>query len=126
MPEGFEKFLVELGGELVYKKRFLDHHRFDDSELEAFFDDAQKAGAQLAVCTEKDAVRIRADLPAPIPFYYTKLEIDILKGDDDFESAVEKICFPKRQSDKGEALDGRLQPARLRNFVPSCDTSRQL
>lgn len=103
VPEGFEKFLVELGGELVYKKRFLDHHRFDDSELEAFFDDAKKAGAQLAVCTEKDAVRIRADLPAPIPFYYTKLEIDILKGDDDFESAVEKICFPKRQSDKQAA-----------------------
>ena len=100
VPEGFEKFLVELGGTLVYKKRFLDHHRFDDSELEAFFADAKNAGAQLAVCTEKDAVRIRTDLPAPIPFYYTKLEIDILKGGDDFESAVEKICFPKRQSDK--------------------------
>ena len=99
VPEGFEKFLVELGGEIVYKKRFLDHHRFDDAELDAFFDAAKNAGAQLAVCTEKDAVRIRPDLKTEIPFYYTKLEIDILRGEEDFESAVEKICFPKRESD---------------------------
>lgn len=99
VPEGFEKFLVELGGEIVYKKRFLDHHRFDDAELDAFFDAAKNAGAQLAVCTEKDAVRIRPDLKTAIPFYYTKLEIDILRGEEDFESAVEKICFPKRESD---------------------------
>ncbi len=99
VPEGFENFLTQLGGEIVYKKRFLDHHRFDDIELETFFDNAVKAGADFAVCTEKDAVRIRTDLSTPIPFYYTKLEIDIIDGNEDFEAAVEKICFPKRHSD---------------------------
>ena len=44
-------------------------------------------------------MRIRPDLKTAIPFYYTKLEIDILRGEEDFESAVEKICFPKRESD---------------------------
>ena len=99
VPEGFEKFLTQLGGEIVYKKRFLDHHRFDDIELETFFKNAVESGAEFAVCTEKDAVRIRTDLATPIPFYYTKLEIDIIYGDEDFESAVEKICFPKRKAD---------------------------
>lgn len=99
VPEGFENFLTQLGGKIVYRKRFLDHHRFDDIELETFFNNAVNAGADFAVCTEKDAVRIRTDLVTPIPFYYTKLEIDIIHGDDDFESAVEKICFPKREAD---------------------------
>ena len=99
VPERFENFLTKLGAEIVFKKRFLDHHRFDESELNSFFDAAMKAGASFAVCTEKDAVRINADFRAPIPFYYTKLEIDILRGVDDFESAVEKICFPKRKTD---------------------------
>lgn len=98
-PDSFENFLEELGGEIVYKKRFLDHHRFDDYELDKFFSRAKSAGAQFVVTTEKDAVRIRSDYPAALPFYYTKLEIEILEGVDDFESAVEKICFPKRRSD---------------------------
>ena len=99
-PESFEKFIADLGAEIVYKKRFLDHHRFDDSELDEFFRKSAEAGAELAVTTEKDAVRIRADYGAKIPFYYTKLEIEILDGCDDFESAVERICFPKRHADE--------------------------
>ena len=98
-PDSFENFLTELGAEIVYKKRFLDHHRFDDYELDKFFKKAKSFNAKIVVTTEKDAVRIRPDYPAALPFYYTKLEIEILEGVDDFESAVEKICFPKRRSD---------------------------
>ena len=98
-PDSFENFLTELGAEIVYKKRFLDHHRFDDYELDKFFKKAKSFNAKFVVTTEKDAVRIRPDYPAALPFYYTKLEIEILEGVDDFESAVEKICFPKRRSD---------------------------
>lgn len=99
-PESFENFLLQLGADIVYKKRFLDHHRFETSELDDFFEDAARRGAQLVATTEKDAVRISPAYPASLPFYYTKLEIEILRGVDDFESAVDKICFPKRESDK--------------------------
>lgn len=99
-PDSFEKFLVDWGGKIVFKKRFLDHHRFDDSELDEFFAGAKAAGAKLVVTTEKDAVRIRADYDGGLPFYYTKLEIEILDGCEDFESAVERICFPKRRADE--------------------------
>ncbi len=98
-PDSFEGFLEELGAELVLKRRFLDHHRFEERELDAFFSDAAAAGAELAVTTEKDSVRIRPDYVAKIPFYYTRLEIQILSGADDFENAVEKICYPKRRAD---------------------------
>ena len=99
VPESFEHFLEELGANLVYKKRFLDHHRFESYELDKFFSTAKHCGAEFAVTTEKDSVRIRTDYESKIPFYYTKLEIKILNGADDFEAAVEKICFPKRRSD---------------------------
>ncbi len=99
-PESFENLLKGLGAELVYVKRFLDHHRFDKSELDDFFKHAKESGAQMAITTEKDAVRIDADYNAGMPFFYTKLEIEILNGADDFESAVERICFPKRVVDK--------------------------
>lgn len=98
-PESFEKFLKELGAEIVFKKRFLDHHRFDDYELDAFFAKAKKCGAQMVLTTEKDSVRIAKSYPVLLPFYYTRLEIDILSGMDDFDSAVDKICFPKRRAD---------------------------
>ena len=47
--------------------------------------------------TEKDAVRIPADIDCPIPLYYLRLEIEILRGADDFQDAVGKICFPRGQ-----------------------------
>ena len=99
-PESFESLLRQLGANIVYRKRFLDHHRFEDFELDAFFKKAKAAGADIAATTEKDAVRIRQNYKSPIPLFYLKLKIEILSGVDDFESAVEKICFPKRKSDE--------------------------
>jgi tetraacyldisaccharide 4'-kinase len=46
------------------------------------------------VTTEKDAVRINDHLKCPLPLYYLRLEIDILRGASDFDEAVARICFP--------------------------------
>ncbi len=114
VPESFERFLSRGGADIVLKKRFLDHHRFDIHELNAFFWSAQRHGAEFVVVTEKDAVRIDPSYPAALPLYYLRLEIEILKGIDDFESAVEKICFPKRRADEadgGESAEGETADA---------------
>ena len=100
MPESFEKLLKKLGANIVYKKWFLDHHRFNQAELDKFFSDAKNANAEMVITTEKDSVRISSDFDGGLPFYYTKLEIEILDGYQDFKSAVERICFPKRQADE--------------------------
>lgn len=94
-PESFEAFLRETGAVLVHSQRFLDHHRFTPDDLADVFDDAKEAGADLVVTTEKDAVRIPADTPLPLPCCYLRLEIEILRGADDFDDAVAKICFPR-------------------------------
>jgi tetraacyldisaccharide 4'-kinase len=94
-PESFEAFLRETGAVLVHTQRFLDHHRFSADDLAEVFADARKSGAELVVTTEKDAVRIPAGTTFPLPCCYLRLEIEILRGADDFDDAVAKICFPR-------------------------------
>lgn len=94
-PESFEGFLRDLGSNLLFSKRFLDHHRFTRRELEHIFEQVEAAGLDFLVTTEKDAVRIPEDLQPAIPFYYLRLEIEIINGIHDFEEAVSRICFPE-------------------------------
>ncbi len=94
-PESFEAFLRETGAKLGYTRRFLDHHRFTSDDLEAVFAQALEAGVELLITTEKDAVRLDATRKIPVPCYYLRLEIEILRGAKDFDEAVGKICFPR-------------------------------
>lgn len=96
MPESFEKLLREAGAQIVYSQRFLDHHRFSEHELAHLFGQAEETEVDAIITTEKDAVRIKLKEPLEIPFYYLRMEIDILSGAEDFEEAVSRICFPKR------------------------------
>jgi len=98
-PENFEKLIRENGATITVNRRFLDHHRFTEEEIEAFFEEAKAAQVDYVVTTEKDAVRLRADFKPPIALYYLRMEVEILKGADDFDEAVSRICFPKIPED---------------------------
>jgi tetraacyldisaccharide 4'-kinase len=104
-PESFEAFLRETGAKLDYTRRFLDHHRFTSDDLESVFADAVRAKVEMLITTEKDAVRLDPARKIPIPCYYLRLEIEILRGEADFDEAVGKICFPR-----GEPLIGSVSP----------------
>lgn len=97
-PESFEKFLRDLGALLVGRERFLDHYRYAEEDLAQLFALARSEGAECLVTTEKDAVRIADSLPCPIPIFYLRLEIDIIRGAADFDEAVGRICFPQTGS----------------------------
>ena len=66
-PESFEKSLIKIGAELVYSKRFADHHRFSQQEVLNAINRGKKRQAQLIITTQKEAVRFpkldRRDLP---------------------------------------------------------------
>jgi tetraacyldisaccharide 4'-kinase len=97
-PESFEGFLRDYGANLLYTRRFLDHHRFSAKELDHICEQAVEANLDYIVTTEKDAVRIPDDREFPIPLYYLRLEIDILSGVSDFDEAVSRICFQQTAS----------------------------
>lgn len=95
-PRGFENLVHQISGELRFKKRFLDHHKYTSDELERLFQRAKNSGVEVMITTEKDAVRIPPDFKPPIPFYYVRMEIEIVEGYEDFNEAVSNYCriFP--------------------------------
>ena len=95
VPESFEGFLRRYGANLIYTRRFLDHHRFSEHELDRICEQVLDADLDFLVTTEKDAVRLEEGRKFPLPIYYLRLEIEILSGSGDFAEAVSRICFPE-------------------------------
>ena len=92
-PESFEKSLVKLGADLVYAKRFADHHRFTQQEVINAINRSKKRQAEIIITTQKDAVRFPKLDRRDLPIYFMRVEIKILSGADGFEDCVRKICF---------------------------------
>jgi tetraacyldisaccharide 4'-kinase len=92
-PESFEKSLVGQGAELVYSKRFADHHRFTQQELINVVNRSKKRQAVAIITTQKDAVRFPKIDRRDLPIYFMRVEIKILKGAKDFHDCVRQICF---------------------------------
>ncbi|HEY6168637.1 MAG TPA: tetraacyldisaccharide 4'-kinase [Verrucomicrobiae bacterium] len=92
-PESFEQGLVKLGAELVYSKRFADHHRFTQQEVINAINRSKKRQAAALVTTQKDAVRFPKLDRRDLPIYFMRVEIKIISGAKDFNDCVRQICF---------------------------------
>lgn len=92
-PDSFEQSLTALGAELVYTKRFADHHRFTQQEVLNFINRSKKRQALAIVTTQKDAVRFPKLDRRDLPIYFMRVEIRILHGASGFEDCVRQICF---------------------------------
>jgi len=92
-PESFERSLVKLCRELVYSKRFADHHRFTQQEILNAINRSKKRQAEVIITTQKDAVRFPKLDRRDLPIYFMRVEIKILSGAEDFDDCVRKICL---------------------------------
>ena len=92
-PASFEGFLENLGGNLVLKRHYADHHRYRQQEMIDFINNAKAAGAELIVTTEKDAVRMPRLDRRDIDIQFLRVEIDILSGKENFDQCISRICF---------------------------------
>lgn len=92
-PESFEQSLLQQGAELVYTKRFADHHRFNQQEILNTINRAKKRRADVILTTQKDAVRFPKIDRRDLPIFYMRVEIKILSGAKDFDDCVRNICF---------------------------------
>ena len=93
VPESFEGYLEALGATIVYRERYVDHHRYRESEIESFCKKGAELGAQMFVTTEKDAVRIPEIDTHGLPFTFLRVEITILKGKRHFDDCITSICL---------------------------------
>lgn len=92
-PESFEQSLVHQGADLVYARKFADHHRFTQLEVIKVINRSKKKAAEAIITTQKDAVRFPKIDRRDLPIYFMRVEIKILRGADGFEDCVRKICF---------------------------------
>ena len=94
-PESFEAGLQKLGAKIELTKRFTDHHRYTEAELQSFINRCVRRDVDMIVTTEKDAVRFPR-LPNPeVPIYFLRVEILILSGHETWEHCVARICQPQ-------------------------------
>ncbi|MFN2476782.1 MAG: tetraacyldisaccharide 4'-kinase [Chthoniobacterales bacterium] len=94
-PESFEDGLRKLGAKIEIAKRYTDHHRYSDAELQSFINRCVRRDLAMIVTTEKDAVRFPRLLSPAVPIYFLRVEIEILSGHESWESCVARICQPQ-------------------------------
>ena len=98
-PTGFQRTLEKLGARIspLGVLRLDDHARVAGREFERqvvpFILASKEKGASLAVCTQKDAVKLRKELPqTPLPLYELRVKFEILRGDGELRSSLAGIA----------------------------------
>ncbi len=91
-PESFEDGLRKLGAEVIYSRRYADHHRFSEGEIAKMFERSKARNARAVITTEKDSVRFPRLGKRPLPVYFLRVEIEIIRGHDAFNRCVDRMC----------------------------------
>jgi tetraacyldisaccharide 4'-kinase len=94
-PDSFEEGLRKLGARMELAKRYLDHHRYTEAELQSFINRCIRRDLEMIVTTEKDAVRFPRLTHPEVPIYFLRVEIEILSGHESWEHCVARICKPQ-------------------------------
>jgi tetraacyldisaccharide 4'-kinase len=94
-PESFEDGLRKLGAKIEVAKRYTDHHRYTEGELQRFVNRCIRRDLAMIVTTEKDAVRFPRLTNPEVPVFFLRVEIEILSGHESWEQCVARICKPQ-------------------------------
>ncbi|MBF0417252.1 MAG: tetraacyldisaccharide 4'-kinase [Magnetococcales bacterium] len=78
-PEEFRRTLEALSQQVVGFHAFPDHHGFSAADLTGLTVMAHRRGAEVLVCTEKDAVKLDG-LPVEMPILALRVEMAFLKN----------------------------------------------
>jgi tetraacyldisaccharide 4'-kinase len=95
VPEAFEGSLKKLGARVEISSRFSDHHRFSRKDVERFMQRCVERDMHLIVTTEKDAVRFPMPSSVDVPVYFLRIEVEILKGLETWDSLIDRLCYPQ-------------------------------
>ena len=98
VPESFENALRGFGAELVYVRRFADHHRFSQQEVIDVINASIRRGAEAVLTTEKDAVRFPFVDRRDVPILFMRVEIEMLSGEEEFMDWIARICFKNHRA----------------------------
>lgn len=99
VPEGFERSLEKLGARVEIRRHFPDHYRFSNKEINSFMNRCMERDMQLVVTTEKDAVRFPRPREITVPLWFLRIEVEIIKGQDEWDEMIDRFCYPHSPGD---------------------------
>ncbi len=88
-PGSVRRTVESLGAAVVATFAFPDHHRFAEAEVAAALEAAGKAGAELLVTTEKDAVRLPVGVAGDQRIRVVRIDVEVLRGDEVLGEALD-------------------------------------
>ncbi len=91
-PEGFRRTLEGLGVELADFRIFRDHHPYTASDVAELSGWARATGAELALTTQKDSVKLRLDALGLVPLRALRVGLEVLEGQETLAEALSALA----------------------------------
>jgi tetraacyldisaccharide 4'-kinase len=95
-PEGFRRTLEVLGARIDSFRAYPDHHIYSASDVADLAGWARERGADLALTTQKDYVKLRADALGGVPLRALRIGVELLSGGDALASALRPLIAAAR------------------------------
>ena len=92
-PASFEQTLSDLGAVIIESLRYPDHHDYTIKEMRDVLQQAEAQGAESIVITEKDAVKVPAEVAQEswkIPIYVICVEVTFQEGAEEFRLELQQ------------------------------------
>lgn len=86
--ESFRRSVASLGGEIIGETAFRDHHRYHDDDIRRVRAEAQTAGAELVLTTEKDAGKLQPFLTPDDAWWALRIRAEITRGEERLRGLV--------------------------------------
>lgn len=103
-PAGFRHTLESLGADVAVWREFPDHHDYARADVESLAQWA--AGAELAVCTRKDLVKLGFTQIGAAPLWSIRVDLSFSAGEREFLAALEGVEISNKSSSKiGKPVD---------------------
>jgi tetraacyldisaccharide 4'-kinase len=94
-PEAFFADARRWGMEIVGQQAFRDHHRYTERDRKSIESQAQAAGAEILLCTEKDVYNLRKIRFEQFPLYVCRIWLEVRKARE-FWNLLDSIVARKR------------------------------
>lgn len=94
-PKRFFDALKAEGAVLVKKHELPDHTPFEEEALETFIASSKEAGAELILCTEKDAVKLKKSEGYALPIRTVDAEMEVIFDNETWTNWLGRAFYKK-------------------------------
>lgn len=90
-PAGFQHTLAATGCEIASWREFPDHHKYSAPDLAALSDQVRSVSPAMAICTQKDLVKVPQENLGGVPLWAVAIEMKFQAGQHALENALKRV-----------------------------------